>query len=134
LHRTSPRLVYASGSGYGLTGFDRDNLAMDLTIQAVSRLIAATGFPEGPRRSRRAPRSSDKLTVPPPLEWTRRWRKSDSNRRYRGRCRRSGRHLCLDRADFSASENQEEAIKAVFETSVASRDRRFESSFLQRGV
>jgi crotonobetainyl-CoA:carnitine CoA-transferase CaiB-like acyl-CoA transferase len=55
LHRTNPRLVYASGSGYGLTGPDRDNLAMDLTIQAVSGLIAATGFPKG-RRSRRAPR------------------------------------------------------------------------------
>src|SRR5215469_3089692 len=48
LHRINPRLVYASGSGYGLTGPDRDNLAMDLTIQAVSGLIAATGFPEGP--------------------------------------------------------------------------------------
>src|SRR2546430_11780138 len=47
LHRINPRLVYASGSGYGLTGPDRDNLAMDLTIQAVSGLIAATGFPDG---------------------------------------------------------------------------------------
>jgi crotonobetainyl-CoA:carnitine CoA-transferase CaiB-like acyl-CoA transferase len=48
LHRINPRLVYASGSGYGLTGPDRDNLAMDLTIQAMSGLIAATGFPGGP--------------------------------------------------------------------------------------
>jgi hypothetical protein len=48
LHQINPRLVYASGSGYGLTGPDRDNLAMDLTIQAVSGLIAATGFPDGP--------------------------------------------------------------------------------------
>src|SRR6201985_2893572 len=48
LHGINPRLVYASGTGYGLTGPDRDNLAMDLTIQAVSGLIAATGFSEGP--------------------------------------------------------------------------------------
>ena len=48
LHRINPRLVYASGSGYGLTGPDRDNLAMDLTIQAVSGLIAETGFADGP--------------------------------------------------------------------------------------
>jgi crotonobetainyl-CoA:carnitine CoA-transferase CaiB-like acyl-CoA transferase len=48
LHEINPRLVYASGSGYGLSGPDRDNLAMDLTIQAVSGLIATTGFADGP--------------------------------------------------------------------------------------
>ena len=48
LHEINPRLVYASGSGYGITGPDRDNLAMDLTIQAVGGLIASTGFPDGP--------------------------------------------------------------------------------------
>jgi CoA:oxalate CoA-transferase len=48
LHQINPRLVYASGSGYGLSGSDRDNLAMDLTIQAVSGVIATTGFADGP--------------------------------------------------------------------------------------
>ena len=48
LHDINPRLIYASGSGYGLSGPDRDNLAMDLTIQAVSGLISTTGFPDGP--------------------------------------------------------------------------------------
>jgi CoA:oxalate CoA-transferase len=48
LHEINPCLVYASGSGYGLSGPDRDNLAMDLTIQAVSGLISVTGEPDRP--------------------------------------------------------------------------------------
>ncbi|MGE5270660.1 MAG: CaiB/BaiF CoA transferase family protein [Thiohalocapsa sp.] len=48
LHEVNPRLVYASGTGYGLSGPDRDNLAMDLTVQAMGGLISVTGFPEGP--------------------------------------------------------------------------------------
>jgi CoA:oxalate CoA-transferase len=48
VHEINPRLIYASGSGYGLSGPDRDNLAMDLTIQAVSGLISTTGFADGP--------------------------------------------------------------------------------------
>ena len=48
LREINPRLIYASGSGYGISGPDRDNLAMDLTIQAISGLIAATGFADGP--------------------------------------------------------------------------------------
>jgi crotonobetainyl-CoA:carnitine CoA-transferase CaiB-like acyl-CoA transferase len=48
LHEVNPRLVYASGTGYGLSGPDRDNLAMDLTVQAMAGLISVTGLPDGP--------------------------------------------------------------------------------------
>ncbi len=48
LHAVNPRLVYASGSGYGLSGPDRDRLAMDLTVQATSGIMSVTGFPDGP--------------------------------------------------------------------------------------
>ncbi len=48
LHAINPRLIYASGSGYGLSGPDRDAMAMDLTIQATSGMMSVTGFPDGP--------------------------------------------------------------------------------------
>jgi CoA:oxalate CoA-transferase len=48
LHEINPRLVYASGSGYGLSGPDRDNMAMDVTVQAASGMMSVTGFPDGP--------------------------------------------------------------------------------------
>ena len=44
LRGINPRLVYASGTGYGLSGPDRDNLAMDLTVQAYSGMMSVTGF------------------------------------------------------------------------------------------
>ena len=44
LNRINPKLVYASGTGYGLSGPDRDNLAMDLTVQAYSGMMSITGF------------------------------------------------------------------------------------------
>ncbi|HEX3882907.1 MAG TPA: CoA transferase [Stellaceae bacterium] len=47
LHEINPRLIYASGSGYGLSGPDRDNLAMDLTIQAFSGMMSTTGLSDG---------------------------------------------------------------------------------------
>ena len=48
LSEINPRLIYASGSGYGLTGPDRNNLAMDVTVQAASGMMSVTGFPDGP--------------------------------------------------------------------------------------
>lgn len=48
LHAANPKLIYATGTGYGITGSDRDNQAMDLTIQAVSGIMSVTGMPDGP--------------------------------------------------------------------------------------
>lgn len=48
LHELNPRLIYATGTGFGITGPDRDNLAMDLTIQAASGIMSVTGAPDGP--------------------------------------------------------------------------------------
>ena len=42
------RLIYASGTGYGLTGPDKDNLAMDLTVQAVGGVMGINGPADGP--------------------------------------------------------------------------------------
>ena len=44
----NPRLIYASGTGYGLSGPDRDLLAMDHTIQAACGLMSITGEANGP--------------------------------------------------------------------------------------
>ena len=46
--RHNPRIVYASGSGYGSDGPYRDFPAMDLTVQAMSGVMSVTGSPDGP--------------------------------------------------------------------------------------
>jgi CoA:oxalate CoA-transferase len=43
LLEANPRLIYASGSGFGRTGPYAETLALDLTIQAMSGLMSATG-------------------------------------------------------------------------------------------
>lgn len=48
LRSVNPRLIYASSSGYGEDGAYADLLAMDLTVQAMSGVMDATGFAENP--------------------------------------------------------------------------------------
>lgn len=48
LRPVNPRLIYATGTGFGISGPDRDTLAMDLTIQAASGIMSVTGAPDGP--------------------------------------------------------------------------------------
>lgn len=48
LAAVNPALIYATGSGFGISGPDRDNLAMDFTIQAASGIMSVTGAPDGP--------------------------------------------------------------------------------------
>jgi CoA:oxalate CoA-transferase len=48
LRGINSRLIYATGTGFGISGPDRDNLAMDFTIQAASGIMSVTGDPGGP--------------------------------------------------------------------------------------
>jgi crotonobetainyl-CoA:carnitine CoA-transferase CaiB-like acyl-CoA transferase len=48
MRKANPRLIYASGTGYGLSGPDKDNLAMDLTVQAIGGVMSINGPQDGP--------------------------------------------------------------------------------------
>lgn len=48
LHRINPRLVMASGTGFGSFGPYAGQAAMDLTVQARSAIMSTTGSMEGP--------------------------------------------------------------------------------------
>jgi CoA:oxalate CoA-transferase len=48
LKQVNPKLIYASGTGYGASGPYRDYPAMDLTVQAMSGVMSVTGYPENP--------------------------------------------------------------------------------------
>jgi CoA:oxalate CoA-transferase len=48
LRAINPRIVYASGSGYGAGSQYEDYQAMDLTVQAMAGVMSVTGFPESP--------------------------------------------------------------------------------------
>lgn len=48
LREINPRLIYGSSTGYGLSGPDKDQLAMDHTIQATSGVMSLTGDPDRP--------------------------------------------------------------------------------------
>lgn len=48
LTKINPRLIYASGTGYGLSGPDKNNLAMDLTVQAMGGVMSINGPEDGP--------------------------------------------------------------------------------------
>lgn len=43
LRERNPRLVYASGTAFGLSGPDRDSLGMDVTVQAYCGVMSITG-------------------------------------------------------------------------------------------
>jgi CoA:oxalate CoA-transferase len=48
LRANNPRIVYASGSGYGVGSPYEDYQAMDLTVQAMAGVMSVTGFPDSP--------------------------------------------------------------------------------------
>lgn len=48
MREVNPRLIYGTATGYGVTGPDKDQLAMDHTIQAAAGIMSITGETGGP--------------------------------------------------------------------------------------
>ncbi len=48
LSKINPRLIYASGSGFGQTGPMSRTPAYDTVVQALSGIMSITGYPDGP--------------------------------------------------------------------------------------
>jgi crotonobetainyl-CoA:carnitine CoA-transferase CaiB-like acyl-CoA transferase len=48
LEKLNPRLVYCTITGYGHSGPYRDRASMDMVVQAMSGIMAKTGFEDGP--------------------------------------------------------------------------------------
>lgn len=48
LLKRNPRLIYGSSTGYGVWGVEKNNLAMDLTIQAYAGIMSTNGPEDGP--------------------------------------------------------------------------------------
>ena len=48
LLKRNPRLIYGSSTGYGVWGEEKNNLAMDLTIQAYAGIMSTNGPADGP--------------------------------------------------------------------------------------
>jgi CoA:oxalate CoA-transferase len=48
LRELNPRLIYATSTGYGLTGSKRNIAAFDPVVQAMAGVMALTGDPDGP--------------------------------------------------------------------------------------
>lgn len=48
MRKVNPRLIYGTATGYGVTGPDMDQLAMDHTVQAAAGVMSITGESGGP--------------------------------------------------------------------------------------
>ena len=48
LRKINPKIIYASLNGFGQSGVMKNNVGLDIHLQAMSGMMDRTGFPEGP--------------------------------------------------------------------------------------